>query len=354
MTTPTRRSARSSKGATNDSSTDDLPVASDIKTVSAQDSSMPTPPETSEAEKKPRRRAPRKSPAKKSVPQSPATPETVATIDTIAAPTVVQDTPKRKRASKSRKTVTTSDNVLPEIETPDHSDKRNDENSQLKPLQALIELASDFVQPVLPGLIPPPEANEKAGKQEKVAPAGESNHSSENELNVQSTEQKKAGKSRRRRSSRKKNKETMIPDADPDSPELQQPDPEPVLSQTHPEPVESTDTPQEEVNRHSQFNNDRQGNSNRKKNHHQFAVHAAGKEAPAPSRTDILLADTINLLAKASEILASPELTSSVIDSILYTDETTGVKSLRFNIPISDRETVVEALNLFAKLLHCR
>lgn len=167
-------------------------------------------------------------------------------------------------------------------------------------------------------------------------------------------EQKK-GKSKRRRSGRKKSKETVqIPDADPDSPELQMPDPEPVLSQTRPEPLPANPSETYEAAQNRYDDNQSAGNSRNAKTRNS-GLYPSGASAPAAlSQADILMSEILNLLGRASEVLASPEITAQLVDSIIYTDENTGERSLRFNIPVSNRETVVEALNLFAKLFHYR
>lgn len=384
MTTETRRSARSSKGADTESPTVDKLAETTPGDTATPDSA---PGAATAPEKKPRRRSTRKSASKTAEPEA-------AVLDAGSPLPAPEEKPKRTRSTRSRKTsvAATSQVGQPEVkaEQPEQtaapkktrrtSKKVKDtdtvatapvdpvikaaetstdpgtspEMSPVIPVLPALILPKDDVQPLLPGMIPPqapPEhKHSKKHPKKQVEKPIETTETEDSKTSAPETDTprndtpqgqespaetpKKSSKSRRRRAARKRARENQIPDADPDSPELQQPDPEPVLSQSRPE----------------SGSQERQAQQIRKP----VNIRPGGALSPAPSATDLMLADVISLLSRASEILSSAELTSGLIDSLLYTDETTGEKSLRFNIPVSGRESLMEAVVLFAKLLNCR
>lgn len=100
--------------------------------------------------------------------------------------------------------------------------------------------------------------------------------------------------------------------------------------------------------------NNRNRNKNRNKAQQKSDTVSLLTATPAPTRTELLIADGISLLSRLGNILGSQETTEALVDSLLQTNEETGETTISLNIPVSDRATVVDALNLLATLMHYR
>jgi hypothetical protein len=81
---------------------------------------------------------------------------------------------------------------------------------------------------------------------------------------------------------------------------------------------------------------------------HSIAPPTTDSKSPAPPDPQDLLAGGLRFLSGLAQTLSSPEATQQLVSSIVERDETTGRSYMK--IPIDDRQTVVNAMNLLGQL----